>query len=71
MGERCHHAEHAAEAVEQRHRQAEPVGFSELLSFSDVVAVVENVVVAEHDPFRETGGPGGVLHVNDIMRIKG
>ena len=36
---------------------------------ADILAVVDHVVVGEHDPLGETGGAGGVLHVSNIMNL--
>ena len=37
--------------------------------FAGQQAVVGNVIMCQHDPFRETGRTGGVLHVDNIMAV--
>ena len=63
------HAQHDAEAVEVRHRQADAIGRGELLPLADVVAVVEDVAAREHDALGEAGGPRGVLHVDHVVAV--
>ena len=36
---------------------------------ADVLAVVDHIVVGEHDPLGEAGGAGGVLHVGHVVDI--
>ncbi len=64
------HAEHAAEAVEERHGQAEPVPLREALAAPDPVAVKPHAHMGEHDPARKARGAGGILHVDGIMRVQ-
>ena len=66
VAEDGHDAQHTAEAVEQRHRQAHAVRVRELLALADVVAVVEDVAVGEHDALGEAGRAGRVLHIDDV-----
>ena len=70
MGQRRHDSEYAAETVKEWHRQTETVLFCELLSLANEVAVVKDVVVAEHDSLGKTGRSGSVLHVDDVMLTK-
>ena len=67
MGQGSHEPQHQAEAVEQWHRQAEPVGLGEFLSLADMEAVVEDVVVGEHHPLGKARGPRGVLHIDHLV----
>ena len=66
VAEDGHDAQHTAEAVEQRHRQAHAVRVRELLALADVVAVVEDVAVGEHDALGEASRAGRVLHIDDV-----
>ena len=68
---RREHPQHAAEAVEQRHRQAEPVLGPEVLVGADPVAVVADVEMGQHDPLGKPRGARGVLHVDDVVRVEG
>ena len=71
MGYTGHHSQHAAETVEEWHRNAEPVLFGELHAFADIEAVIDDVEVGQHYTLGEAGSAGGVLHVNGFMAIKG
>ncbi len=71
VGDAGHDTQDAAEAVKEGDRDAEAVFFGEFHAFADVEAVVDDVVVGEHDPFGETGGAGGVLHVDGFMAVEG
>ena len=71
VGDAGHDAEDAAEAVEEGDRDAEPVLLGELHALADVEAVVDDVVVGEHDPLGKAGGAGGVLHVDDFVAVEG
>ena len=42
-----------------------------LHALADVEAVVDEVVVGQHHPLGEAGGAGGVLHVDDVVAVKG
>ena len=70
MGEACHGSQHQAEAVEEGHHHAELVVLGELHAVADALAVVEDIVVAQHHPFGEAGGAGGVLHIDDLVAVK-
>ena len=70
MRQNRHDAQHAAEAMEQRHRQADAfvlvrVEFKEL-SFTDVETVVQDALMRQHDAFRETCRARRVLHVHHV-----
>ena len=67
MGIDCHYTQHNSEAVVQWHRQADTVLGSVLHALAYVVAVVQNVVVGQHDTFWETCSSRCVLHVNYIV----
>ena len=64
------HAEHAAEAVEERHGQTEAIQLREALTATDPVAVEPHAHMGEHDPARKARGSGGILHVDGVMRVQ-
>ncbi len=64
---RAKHADHAAETVEQRHAQAQPVGGGQADSGAERLAVVDDVAAGEHHAFREPGGSRRVLHVDHVV----
>ena len=59
-------AHHHAEAVVERHRDAQPVTRRQLDLLGDEEAVVEDVAVRKRRPLRETRCPRGVLDVDRI-----
>ncbi len=63
--------QHAAEAVKERHGQADPVFRTEVLVGADPIAVVADVEVRQHDALGEPRGARGVLHVDDVVRVEG
>ena len=63
-------AEHHAEAVVERHRDAEPVAAGEAHGFAHEEAVVEDVVVGERRPFRRAGGARGELDVDRLVELQ-
>ena len=71
VGEDGHDAEGDAETMEEGHLEAELVGGGEALAVADAPAVVEDVVVGEHDALGEAGGAGRVLHVDDVVAGEG
>ena len=70
VGEAGHDPQHAAEAVEERHRQAHTVFGTELLSLADVEAVVQNVAMGEHDALGEARGAARVLHHDHVVVVE-
>ena len=60
-------AQHAAEAVIERHGNAEAVVLGELLAAADVIGVEQQIAVAEHGGFGEAGRAGGVLDVDRLL----
>ena len=66
-----HDSQYHAEAVEERHRYAQLVLRGELHAVADGFAVVDYVVVGQHNAFRETGGAGSVLHVDYVVGVDG
>ena len=56
--------------MKKRHGQRPAIRRAEALALADVEAVVQNVAVRQHDAFREPGGPGGVLHHDDIVVVE-
>jgi len=71
MGHAGHDRQNGAKAVEKWNRNAESVPVGELHAFANVEAVVDQVVMGEHDPLGKAGSAGGVLHVDDIMPVQG
>jgi hypothetical protein len=69
VGHRGGHRKHHAEAVEHRHLDHHAVGGGEIHAVADALAVVDDVVMREHDALREAGGAGGVLHVAHVVLI--
>ena len=69
-GEAGHDAQHAAEAVEERHRQAHTVLGAEFLALADVEAVVQDVAVREHDALGEARSAARVLHHDYIVVVE-
>ena len=61
------HAEHAAEAVKQRHAQAQPIRRRVAKAFADPVAVVDDVPAREHDALGKARRAGRVLHVDHVV----
>ena len=60
-------AHHHAEAMVERHRQADPIGLVVVDQLTDEVAVVQDVVMGERCPLWEAGRAGGVLDVDRIV----
>ena len=65
---RHHGADHAAEAVVQRHGRADAVLFGGVQRERDRHAVVDQVAVREQHALGRPGGAGGVLDVGDVVR---
>ena len=63
-------AEYHAEAVIERHRDAEPIVVREPHALADPEAVVEDIVVREHRALGKPGGAGGVLDVDNVVEIE-
>src|SRR5688572_2579342 len=61
---------HAAEAMEQGHRQAETVRRCITQAIGKRGTIVQNVTMAQHYSLWKTCGARGVLHVYDIVEIK-
>ena len=66
---RGRHREHHAEAVEHRHLNHQAVRRGEVHAVADGLAVVDDVVMREHDALREARRAGGVLHVADVVLL--
>ncbi len=56
--------------MEKRSRNADNVVRSQFLVQSDMVSVIADAYMAEHNPFRKTGRAGSVLHVCSIIRAE-
>ena len=48
-----------------------PVGRGEIHAVADGLAVVDHVVVGEHDALGEARGAGGILHVAHVVLVDG
>src|SRR5690242_19763199 len=59
-----------AEAVVERHRDADPVRLGVVAQLADEERVVEDVVVRQRRTLRETGGTRGVLNVDGVVGIQ-
>lgn len=71
MGHRGGHSQHHAEAVEHRHLDHHPVGGGKIHTVADGLAVVDHIVMGQHDSFWEAGSAGGILHIADVVLIDG
>ena len=71
VGHGSRHGEDHAEAVEHGHLDHHAVRRGQVHAVADGLAVVDDVVVGQHDAFREPGGTGGVLHVADVVDVDG
>ena len=69
VGHGRRHGEDHAEAVEHGDLDHHAVRGREVHAVADGLAVVDDVVVGQHDALRETGGTGGVLHVADVVDV--
>ena len=65
----AHHAEDTAEAVEERHWDANAVARGEILARADPEAVVRDVAVGELHALREASRAARVLHVHDVVHV--
>ena len=65
------HRQHHTKAVEHRHLDHHAVRRGETHAVADGFAVVDDIVMGEHNPFGETGGSGGILHIADIVSLDG
>ena len=63
-----HGCQYDTEAVEQRNTAAEFVFSREFHMLARQQTIIGNVIVSQHDPFRETGCTGCVLHIDNIVR---
>ena len=59
-----------AEAVVERHRDADPVGFCVVAQLADEEPVVQDVVVRQRRTLRETCGTRGVLDVDGVVGVQ-
>ena len=62
--------QHHPEAVIERHRDADPILGRVVDSFSNEVAVVQDVVVGESRALGEAGGSGRVLDVDRVVELE-
>ncbi len=63
-------AQHHAEAVVQRHRNAQPVFGGELHRLTNKETVVQDVAVRERGALGKTGGAAGELDVDGFVRVQ-
>jgi len=63
-------AHHHAEAVVERHRDADPVRLGVVAQLADEEAVVQDVVVRQRRALRETRGTRGVLDVDGVVGVQ-
>ncbi|MNN21256.1 hypothetical protein D3C81_1345700 [compost metagenome] len=54
----------------ERHRDHQTIARGQADAFTDHVAVVEDVVVAEGRAFGEPGSAGGVLDVHRLIKVQ-
>ena len=67
VGERAEHADHAAEAMKQRHAEAQAIGGRVAEHPAERFAVVDDVAAGEHDALGKTGRSRRVLHVDHVV----
>ena len=67
VGERGQHAKHTAEAVKQRHTQAQAVRRRVAKTFANPVAVVDDVPAREHHALGKARRARRVLHVDHVV----
>ena len=70
MGQAAQDAHHHAEAVIERHGDAEPVMFGQPHRFGDEIAVIEDVVVGQRRALRRARGAGGELDVHRRVELQ-
>src|SRR6516162_8379515 len=63
-------ADHHAETVIERHRDAHPVVLGQLHRFADEEPIVEDVVMAERGALRKAGGGAGELDVDWVVELQ-
>jgi hypothetical protein len=61
------HRQHHAEAVVQRHRDAQPVVLGEAHGLGDEARVVDDVVVRQRGALGVAGGAAGELDVDGVV----
>ena len=62
------YAEHTAETVKQRNRNAQTVIVCKLHTVADGLAVVDDIVMCEHHAFRKSCRTRGILHIHNIVQ---
>ena len=70
LADSTQHAHHHAEAMVERHRNAQPVGLGQQDPVGHEAGIVDDVVVRQRRPFRCAGGSGGELDVDRIVRVE-
>ena len=71
MGHGCSHRQYHAEAVEHGHLNHHPVCGGQIHAVADGLAIVDHVVVGEHNSLGEAGGAGGILHIAHVVLVDG
>jgi len=61
--------QHATETMEQRHANQQSVGRSKMHPVADRQPVVQDIVTGQHHPFRESGRPGRILHIDLVVTV--
>ena len=69
VGHGGRHGQHHAEAVEHRNLDHHPVRGGQAHAVADAFSVVDNIIMCQHNAFRESGRTGGILHIADVVRF--
>ena len=69
MRNRCGHRQHHAEAMEHRHLNHHAVCGGQIHAVADRLAVVDNVVMRQHDTLGESRRARGVLHIAHVVLV--
>ena len=63
------HRQHHAEAMEHGHLDHHAVGSGQIHAVADILTVVDDIIMGQHDALGEAGGTRGVLHIAHIVLI--
>ena len=69
VGHRSGHGKHHTEAMEHGNLYHHPVRGRQAHPVANAFAVIDNVIVCQHNAFRKTCCTGCILHVADIVRL--
>ena len=64
-----HGSQHHTEAMEERNATTELVVSGEFHMLAGQQTVVRNIMVCQHNPFREACRAGGILHIDNIVAV--